>query len=167
VKDLILSGMVEELMPSAPELAVHICRSHVLRSLICVLGGVHLQQPEGHSVRRGREKAEEKEETKKSTQNHSLVTNPGTLDMRFAPKGSRVIADETRLQRLLGTVLGIAETRRTAENGLSSQCWAAVNSIPSHFELLLLRQTRNIGTNKTVAAATINSVFTKHNPNSS
>lgn len=104
VKDLIF-GMVEELMPSAPELAVHICGSHVLRSLICVLGGVHLQQPEGHSVRRGREKPKKKKKRKNQPESF-LVTNPGTLDMSFAPKGSRVIADETRLQRLLDSVWG-------------------------------------------------------------
>ena len=49
----LISGMVEELTPSAPELAVHICGSHVLRSLVCVLGGVQLHQPEGQFCSEG------------------------------------------------------------------------------------------------------------------
>jgi hypothetical protein len=39
--ELIL-GVVEELAPHAPQLAVHVCGSHVLRTLLCVLGGVKL-----------------------------------------------------------------------------------------------------------------------------
>lgn len=104
VKDLIF-GMVEELMPSSPELAVHICGSHVLRSLICVLGGVQLQHSEGNSVRRGREKPKKKKK-RKPQPDSLLVTNPGTLEMSFAPKDSRFVADEKRLQCLLDSIWG-------------------------------------------------------------
>ena len=39
LSELIL-GVVEELAPHASQLAVHVCGSHVLRTLLCVLGGV-------------------------------------------------------------------------------------------------------------------------------
>ena len=38
----LINGMVEELSPHSDTLAVHICGSHVLRTLLCVLGGVDL-----------------------------------------------------------------------------------------------------------------------------
>mmetsp|Transcript_16977 Transcript_16977/g.38975 ORF Transcript_16977/g.38975 Transcript_16977/m.38975 type:complete len:815 (+) Transcript_16977:114-2558(+) len=38
-----IQGIVEELSPHAADLAVHLCGSHVLRTLLCVLGGVSLE----------------------------------------------------------------------------------------------------------------------------
>jgi nucleolar protein 9 len=67
--DLLL-GLLEELTPHATELAMHICGSHVLRTLCCVLGGVqvHTERPGGQSqiqsqsqiVRRGKSKSKKK-----------------------------------------------------------------------------------------------------------
>lgn len=37
IKELILA-IVDELLPFAPQLSIHICGSHVLRTLICILG---------------------------------------------------------------------------------------------------------------------------------
>jgi hypothetical protein len=100
----LISGMVEELTPSAPELAVHLCGSHVLRSLVCVLGGVQLHQPEGSSTRRGREKTKKKK--KKKQDESQLNTNAGTLEMSPAPKSSRFSVDKESLQSLLDSFWG-------------------------------------------------------------
>ena len=100
----LISGMVEELTPSAPELAVHICGSHVLRSLVCVLGGVQMHQPEGSSARRGREK--QKKKKKKKQDDSQLITNAGTLEMSPAPECSRFSADKQSLQSLLDSFWG-------------------------------------------------------------
>ena len=100
LQDLIL-GMVEELTPSAPQLAVHICGSHVLRSLVCVLGGVQLKQPEGSSFRRGREKSKKKKKKKKHVE---LNAHPGTMELGYDQKDSRVTADTTTLQTLLDSL---------------------------------------------------------------
>jgi len=67
LSDLIL-GMLEELSSSATQLAVHICGSHVLRTLLCVLGGVDLVSsgPQGNKQTaqeaslRGRKKTKKK-----------------------------------------------------------------------------------------------------------
>ena len=63
LSDLVL-GVVDELMPHAPQLAVHICGSHVLRTLVCTLGGVKLvsgnSKPAETSMRRGRVKNKKK-----------------------------------------------------------------------------------------------------------
>lgn len=100
----LITGMVEELTPSAPELAVHICGSHVLRSLVCVLGGVQLHQPERSSARRGREKTKKKK--KKKQDDSQQITNAGILEMSPAPKSSRFSADKESLQSLLDSFWG-------------------------------------------------------------
>lgn len=46
VTELILAA-ADELLPHARELAVHVCGSHVLRTLLCVLGGVELVSSRG------------------------------------------------------------------------------------------------------------------------
>ncbi|VEU44776.1 unnamed protein product [Pseudo-nitzschia multistriata] len=42
-----IQAIVEELSPHGPDLAVHLCGSHVLRTLLCVLGGVSLEACRG------------------------------------------------------------------------------------------------------------------------
>ena len=46
VTELVLAA-ADELLPHARELAVHVCGSHVLRTLLCVLGGVELVSSRG------------------------------------------------------------------------------------------------------------------------
>ena len=65
----LIEGMVEELSPHASDLAVHVCGSHVARTLICVLGGVDLvaspsssneNRVESGAILRGRKKNKKK-----------------------------------------------------------------------------------------------------------
>lgn len=71
----ILTSVSDELMPASKELAVHICGSHVLRSLMCILGGVEEEVPqhllhkgalmENGGTRRGKLKDKKKKKKKK------------------------------------------------------------------------------------------------------
>lgn len=59
----LLMEIQSELAPDACDLAVHICGSHVLRTLLCVLGGVELLQTnrhDGNPFRRGKKKNKKK-----------------------------------------------------------------------------------------------------------
>ena len=53
VTELILAA-ADELLPHSRELAVHVCGSHVLRTLLCVLGGVELVSSRGDAGGAGR-----------------------------------------------------------------------------------------------------------------
>ena len=53
VTELILAA-ADELLPHSRELAVHVCGSHVLRTLLCVLGGVELVSSRGDAGGGGR-----------------------------------------------------------------------------------------------------------------
>lgn len=84
--DLIMEA-VEEILPFTSLLAVHVCGSHVLRSLLCVLGGVQLLQPNHfHSdqanpsnstwERRGKLKNKKK---KKKLEDESTSSHPSAI----------------------------------------------------------------------------------------
>jgi hypothetical protein len=87
--DLIL-GMIEELSSSATQLAVHICGSHVLRTLLCVLGGVDLVPSGPHgakitnadSIIRGRKKPKKKK-NKPQMDNSSGNSHAGTMSIVY------------------------------------------------------------------------------------
>jgi len=72
-RDIILD-LAEEILPFSSQLAVHVCGSHVLRTLICVLGGMEFESPshispgqfEGGGIRRGKYKAKKKKKNKAS-----------------------------------------------------------------------------------------------------
>ena len=76
VTELVLAA-ADELLPHSRQLAVHVCGSHVLRTLLCVLGGVELvpsrlggnsnnsQQLELGGTRRGKAKGGKKKKKKK------------------------------------------------------------------------------------------------------
>jgi nucleolar protein 9 len=84
LSDLVL-GMVEELTPSAPQLAIHVCGSHVLRSLVCVLGGVQIkanQQQQLENMRRGREKKNKKKK-KKPAEEDSSQRHISTMELDY------------------------------------------------------------------------------------
>ena len=49
----LIHGIVEELAPHAPQLAIHVCGSHVLRTLLCVLGNVQLITSHKNSTNAG------------------------------------------------------------------------------------------------------------------
>lgn len=57
----LLIGLHTELAPEAADLAMHICGSHVLRSLICIFGGMEEMKVNGSPFRRGKTKKKKKE----------------------------------------------------------------------------------------------------------
>jgi len=89
LKDLI-HEMVEELTPTASHLAIHLCGSHVLRSLICLLGGVKINQ-KGQTLRRGKEKSKKKKKKKKdaSSEDSQRGGNTGTIELVYQQKDSK------------------------------------------------------------------------------
>ncbi|GKY92467.1 hypothetical protein MPSEU_000217100 [Mayamaea pseudoterrestris] len=46
----------EELLPQATELRAHLCGSHVLRTLVCIMAGVRMKGHGGQAMRRGKQK---------------------------------------------------------------------------------------------------------------
>lgn len=85
LSDLIV-GIVEELMPHVPQLAIHICGSHVLRTLVCTLGGVKLvsgtKKPAETAMRRGRVKNNKKKK-KKTTDESSSPPHAGMMGIEY------------------------------------------------------------------------------------
>ena len=130
LSELIL-GVAEELTPHASQLAVHICGSHVLRTLLCVLAGIDLLAAPGsgssamadnNSMRRGKAKNKKKKKKKpvnsdnsQSSSNHAglmhmVYRNPS--DLRIA-----VVDDESfhaALDALAGALSG-GNSRRPGE----------------------------------------------------
>ena len=88
MKDILIS-VTEELMPATKELAVHICGSHVLRSLICILSGVEEEIPrhllnkggfmEGGGTRRGKVKGKKKKKKKIDSEGSNGVLNSASF----------------------------------------------------------------------------------------
>lgn len=92
-----IQAVVEELAPHASELAVHLCGSHVLRTLLCVLGGVSLVA--GHvgggnsnkrfeqtgATIRGRLKSKKKKKKRKptSSEENDLTPHAGTMSIVY------------------------------------------------------------------------------------
>jgi len=93
--DLIL-GMLEELQDSATQLAVHVCGSHVLRTLLCVLGGVELvasgpqgdKKPGTEAILRGRtkEKKKKKKKTQGAIEASAAGAHTGTMRIVYSTK---------------------------------------------------------------------------------
>lgn len=97
---VLIEGMVEELSPHASQLAIHVCGSHVLRTLLCVLGGVDLVASPGTSnenrvesgaVLRGRKKGKKKKKKKHEGENAGMP-HAGTMHIVYR-KDSRVDAE--------------------------------------------------------------------------
>ncbi len=112
--------VVEELAPHASELAVHLCGSHVLRTLLCVLGGVSLvagHQGGGNNKRfeqtgatiRGRLKSKKKKKKKKpsSSGEEDVAPHAGTMSIVYQ-SNPRIDADEfaNSLESLSSALLG-------------------------------------------------------------
>mmetsp|Transcript_20296 Transcript_20296/g.30524 ORF Transcript_20296/g.30524 Transcript_20296/m.30524 type:complete len:712 (+) Transcript_20296:50-2185(+) len=88
LEDLI-HGMVDELSPTASHLAVHVCGSHVLRSLLCFLGGVNFKQ-EKYTARRGKEKSKKKGKKKDvESDNSHRNGHAGMVELIYQTKDSR------------------------------------------------------------------------------
>jgi len=72
-QELVL-GLVEELQPAVSELAVHICGSHVLRSLLCCLGGVRIFSS-GAALQLRRGKLKNKKKKRKKTDENTTISS--------------------------------------------------------------------------------------------
>ncbi len=114
-------AVVEELAPHASELAVHLCGSHVLRTLLCVLGGVSLVA--GHAgggnsnkrfeqtgaTIRGRLKSKKKKKKRKptSSEENNLAPHAGTMSIVYQ-SNPRIDPDEfaNTLESLSSALLG-------------------------------------------------------------
>ncbi len=78
-----LISIAEEIIPATKELAVHICGSHVLRSLLCILSGVeeelpqHLMNKGGMMDSGGNRRGKAKKKKKKKKPLDSDLTNDG------------------------------------------------------------------------------------------
>eukprot|EP00980_Cylindrotheca_fusiformis_P029198 scaffold22748_cov182-Cylindrotheca_fusiformis.AAC.12 len=89
----LIRGMVEELSPHCSELAVHVCGSHVLRTLLCVLGGVDLvsspsgangNRVENGAILRGRKKTKKKKKKPKlDGAAESIAPHAGTMHIVY------------------------------------------------------------------------------------
>jgi nucleolar protein 9 len=93
--DLLLS-LQEELRPHASELAIHICGSHVLRTLCCVMGGVELQtERPGQAIRRGKNKPKSKKKKKAPVESTTPHTRMNYLS------SSRIPSNNSKIQKSL------------------------------------------------------------------
>lgn len=115
--ELIL-GMVEELSDSATQLAVHVCGSHVLRTLLCVLGGVDLVSSGPHGdkkfetgvVLRGKTKSKKKKK-KTGSDDSSLGASSHTGTMRVVYRANSRLDPNIlmpQLRNLTNALLGDA-----------------------------------------------------------
>ena len=116
LSDLIL-GIVDELLPHASQLALHICGSHVLRTLVCTLGGVKLvsvsHKPSSDSMRRGRVKNKKK---RKKTSNEASEPHAGMTSIEFQ-NPSRLRLDASMEEALTGLTEALCGTSPSAEPG--------------------------------------------------
>ena len=100
----LILNLVEELSPHAPQLAIHVCGSHVLRTLLCVLGGVDLvSSHHGKSSGnisdvvganlRGRKKNKKKK--KKKIPDGAEPQHPGTMEIVYrTSQNSRLLSSD-------------------------------------------------------------------------
>lgn len=112
----LVRGMVEELRDSASQLAIHVCGSHVLRTLLCVLGGVNLASSTANDNRvasgailRGRKKNKKKK--KRAPDDQSTIPHAGTMRIEYR-KESRISPDDfsSDLTTLATSLLGTPST---------------------------------------------------------
>jgi hypothetical protein len=101
LSDLIL-GLAEELTPHALQLAIHVCGSHVLRTLLCVLAGIDLLASPGNTgpliengnIRRGRMKNKKKKKKKPAPE--STPSHAGLMHMVYRkPSELRIKIDDS------------------------------------------------------------------------
>jgi nucleolar protein 9 len=112
----LIQGMVEELSPHSSELAVHVCGSHVLRTLLCVLGGVDLlSSPSASSgnrvvngaILRGKKKSKKKKKKKKPEGDDSSMPHAGTMHIIYRTNSRLNVTDfEDSLKALTFALIG-------------------------------------------------------------
>ncbi|KAL3942150.1 MAG: hypothetical protein SGBAC_003612 [Bacillariaceae sp.] len=111
----LVQGMVEELSPHTADLAVHVCGSHVLRTLLCVLGGVDLvssgngneNRVDSGAILRGRKKNKKKKKKKKPEGESSGIPHAGTMRVIYRTS-SRVDPKDfsSSLEAMTNAVIG-------------------------------------------------------------
>ena len=109
----LLQQLVDELSSSLNVLTQHICGSHIVRTLLCVFGGVKPlnQQKHGGSEIRGKPKSsssKKKKKKKKSTEEDSSARTMMTLTLVYQPKHTfRILpADSDKmLQTLMSSLI--------------------------------------------------------------
>jgi len=95
LKDLLLS-ISEEIQPVSKDLAVHICGSHVMRSMLCILGGCvevvpdHLASKPGGTMESGGTRRGKVKSTKKKKKNKSVMTGEGVSNNASHARYKRV-----------------------------------------------------------------------------
>lgn len=114
LSDLIL-GMVEELSTTATQLAIHVCGSHVLRTLLCVLGEVDLlpsgpqndNKVDSGAILRGRKKSKKKKKKPTPDDSSSATSHAGTMRVVYRTN-SRINSHEfgPQLESLTHALLG-------------------------------------------------------------
>ncbi len=114
LSELVL-GMVEELSSSSTQLAIHVCGSHVLRTLLCVLAGVNLVssgQPNENKVDmgailRGKKKSKKKKKKPAPDDSHNTTSHAGTMRVEYR-KNSRINMEEfaPQLETIAFSLLG-------------------------------------------------------------
>lgn len=103
----LITAMVEELTPMASQLAMHVCGSHVLRTLVCVVGGVQLRSSASSDglQRRGREKSKKKKKKKPAAETGVGNKHAGTMEINYFPP-LRVTMPVNLLQTLMDSLWG-------------------------------------------------------------
>mmetsp|Transcript_55 Transcript_55/g.87 ORF Transcript_55/g.87 Transcript_55/m.87 type:complete len:754 (-) Transcript_55:49-2310(-) len=120
----LVQGMVQELSPHTSDLAVHVCGSHVLRTLLCVLGGVDLvssgngneNRVDSGAILRGRKKNKKKKKKKKPDAESAGIPHAGTMRVIYR-SNSRVNPNEfsSSLEAMANAVIGARELKEPGE----------------------------------------------------
>lgn len=116
LSDLVL-GMIEELSSSSTQLAIHVCGSHVLRTLLCVLAGVDLvssgqshekNKVDSGAILRGKKKSKKKKKKPTSSEDSNTSTShAGTMNIVYRENSRLDTVEFTpHLETLAFTLLG-------------------------------------------------------------
>ena len=129
LQNLIISA-VQELLPYVPNLAVHICGSHVLRTLLCALSGVELVTTSQLSsntndsstipIRRGKAKKKKKKKKKASDEpSNNNNSNPGLIQLKKL-QTTRINVLDPNVQKAFHSLVDAISMVSPDNNGSSS-----------------------------------------------
>jgi hypothetical protein len=117
----LLLQIVEEIVPFTDDLAIHICGSHVLRSLVCILGGVKVVQQPGSfgsqgPIRRGKVKPKRKKS--KSAAPYAKESSQSNLHQYLKYiSNSRVSTSDERIRNSLEQLVSAISGNQVREPG--------------------------------------------------
>uniref|UniRef100_A0A7S1YX12 Nucleolar protein 9 n=1 Tax=Ditylum brightwellii TaxID=49249 RepID=A0A7S1YX12_9STRA len=150
LKELLLS-VAQELLPYSNQLAVHVCGSHVMRTLLCVLAGVELihhqsssvsfggeggensAQGVGPAIRRGKFKPKKKKKKKKPPVDDGSSTgnNAGVWKMDYVQQSNIDFKDDD-LQEMLTSLSEALSTLGNNSNGDAVQPPGELQKLACH-----------------------------------